>query len=153
MNRLCQKKLFMQIHKHTTNWNQPQLPAQWGSMVKSRGMWYSSWAGTVSSSWSEARHQHIKISPQVIFFNTMLDVPITMFPPAPAFTAKCLLYSWMLAQAANQIVVQTSSSLRYCSPVSCQSVAHTKAHYTQILLAVPCQPWFILFRPCQQCSV
>lgn len=61
MNRLCQKKLFTQIHKHTTNWNQPQLPAQWGSMVKSRGVWFSFWAGC----WSEAQHKHIKISPQV----------------------------------------------------------------------------------------
>lgn len=138
MNRLCQKKLFTQIHKHTTNWNQPQLPAQWGSMVKSRGVWFSFWAGC----WSEAQHKHIKISPQVHQHSVgypQNNVSPPPHLPTPAFTAKCLLYSWMLAQAANQIAVQTSSSLRYCFPVSCQSVAQAKAHYTQILLALPCQ--------------
>jgi len=59
----------------------------------------------------------------------------------------------MFTPAANQIAVQPSSSFMYHSPVSCWSTVLTNTYFTQILFALSCQPWLIMFTPCLQCPL
>lgn len=120
-------------YKHGVNWEPPQLLLEWICMVNPEGN--TTPAPAVCVMLIMILHGGV-----LCFYSILLlDVYKAMQPNSPfLFLGDFIDRHWYRLpkiSGHDNIMDNLSSSSRYCFPVTCSSIVHTKAHYTQFLFA------------------